>query len=116
MWAASITSCTKGPTRVSTRYSRFFDNHHLKKTEMEDILRAAGVTSIAVMGLATDYCVRFTVLDALQLGLDVEVVERGCRAVDLRPGDGSAAFEEMASRGARVVSAGSSHPEARISQ
>jgi nicotinamidase/pyrazinamidase len=55
------------------------------------------------MGLATDYCVRATVLDALQLGFQVDLVADGCRAVNLAPGDGERAIAEMAAAGARIV-------------
>ena len=55
------------------------------------------------MGLATDYCVKFTALDARAEGFAVTVVEDGCRAVELAPGDGERAFAAMREVGARVV-------------
>ncbi len=100
----------KGTDPHVDSYSGLFDNYHLKATGMEGILRDAGVASIVVMGLATDFCVRFTVLDALDLGFGVEVVEHGCRAVDLQPGDGRAALREMESGGARIVSSENMRP------
>ena len=51
-------------------------------------------------GLATDYCVKFTVLDALQEGFQVHVLTRACRGVDLTPGDSEKALAEMAAAGA----------------
>jgi nicotinamidase/pyrazinamidase len=54
------------------------------------------------MGLATDYCVRATVLDARELGLEVDVLVAGVRAVGLQPGDGARALAEMAAAGARL--------------
>ena len=55
-------------------------------------------------GLATDYCVLSTVRDALSLGYEVYLLEDGVRAVDLNPGDGERAIEEMVRLGAKTVS------------
>lgn len=68
-------------------------------------LRARGVTHLIVGGLATDYCVRASVLDARAHGLDVTVVEDGIRAVEVKPGDGHRAIEEMKAAGARFARA-----------
>lgn len=84
-------------------YSTFFDNARKRSTGLEDFLRELRVDSVVLLGLATDYCVRFSALDGLALGFGVTVVEDGCRAVDLRPGDGGRALEEMRAAGARVV-------------
>jgi len=64
-------------------------------------LREAGITRIYVGGLATDYCVRATVLDALAERFDVAVLADAVRAVDVQPGDGARALEEMREAGAR---------------
>lgn len=72
------------------------------ETELEDALRERGIKKVVVVGLATDYCVRDTVLDALRLGFDATVVTAGIRAVDLKPGDGDRAIEEMRAAGARI--------------
>jgi nicotinamidase/pyrazinamidase len=66
-------------------------------------LNRHGVTSLVVTGLATDYCVRATVLDALGEGFQVTVDAAGCRAVDVVPGDGARALDEMARKGAQIV-------------
>ena len=58
---------------------------------------------MAVLGLATDYCVRATALDAVALGFRVTLVEDGCRGVELRPGDVERAIDEMRAAGVRVV-------------
>jgi nicotinamidase/pyrazinamidase len=55
------------------------------------------------MGLATDYCVKFTALDARQLGFETHLVEDGCRGVDLKPGDVDRAVDEMRAAGVKVV-------------
>lgn len=92
----------KGTNPEIDSYSGFFDNGHKKATGLEGWLREHGVTDLTVIGLATDYCVKYTVLDARQLGFGVRVVTAGCRAVDLQPGDGERAFNEMRAAGAVV--------------
>ncbi len=72
-------------------------------TGFEHKLRELGVNRVFVGGLATDYCVRATVLDALREGFSVLLIEDGVRAVDVNPGDGGRALEEMRSAGARPV-------------
>src|SRR3954470_17175888 len=69
----------KGTDAGIDSYSGFFDNGHRRSTGMGDWLRTQGVGTIYVMGLATDYCVKFTALDGRKLGLEVVLVEDGCR-------------------------------------
>ena len=91
----------KGTDPEIDSYSGFFDNGHRRSTGLADYLREQGVTQVFVMGLATDYCVKFTALDAVQrAGLKTTLIEDGCRGVNLRPGDSEAAVAEM--RAARV--------------
>ncbi len=71
-------------------------------TELEDLLRAAGVERLVVAGLATDYCVEATVLDARALGFEVTVLTSAIRAVDLAEGDGRRALERMRLAGAHL--------------
>ena len=71
-------------------------------TELEALLREQGVTGVVICGLATDYCVRGTVLDARRLGFETSVVSGAVAAVDLAPGDGERALGEMVEAGARV--------------
>jgi nicotinamidase/pyrazinamidase len=85
-------------------YSGFYDNGHRRGTGLAEYLRSAGVTDIYIAGLATDYCVKFSVLDARTLGLNVFVVEDACRGVNLHPGDSAAALDQMRAAGARVLS------------
>lgn len=92
----------KGELVEVDSYSAFFDNDHKHETGLQALLEERGVTEADVVGLATDYCVKFTVLDALRLGLKVTVLRDGCRAVDLQPGDGDSAFQEMEEAGAQV--------------
>jgi nicotinamidase/pyrazinamidase len=71
-------------------------------TELEGLLRTRGIGRLVIIGLATDYCVKETVLDARRLGFDVEVIEAAVRAVNLRPGDGQDALEAIVAAGAKV--------------
>jgi nicotinamidase/pyrazinamidase len=72
-------------------------------TALERILRAQGVERLVVMGLATDYCVKDTALDARRLGFPVQVALEGVRAVDLQPGDGDRALQAARDAGAELV-------------
>ena len=72
-------------------------------TALGSILRGAGVERLVVAGLATDYCVVETVLDARRLGFEVQVLAGAIRAVDLEPGDGDAALARMQEAGATVT-------------
>jgi nicotinamidase/pyrazinamidase len=97
----------KGTDPTIDSYSAFFDNGKRKATGLADWLRERWISRLYVMGLATDYCVKHTVLDAISLGFDVWVIEDGCRAVDLKPGDGERALLEMRGSGAIMVESGS---------
>ena len=66
------------------------------------MLHDAGIERLVVCGLATDYCVKATVLDALKEGFAVAVVKEGCRAVNVAPDDGEKALAEMVTAGATV--------------
>ncbi|MCM2314996.1 MAG: bifunctional nicotinamidase/pyrazinamidase [Thermoanaerobaculia bacterium] len=101
-----VTLFRKGTDPEIDSYSALFDNGHRKATGLGEFLRARGVRETVVLGLATDYCVKFTVLDARGLGFDVTVVEDGCRGVELVPGDSARAFEAMRDAGAKVVQSG----------
>ena len=82
-------------------------------TELADILADAGVTRLVVAGLATDYCVKSTVLDARAKGFPTTVLQHAIRAVDLQQGDGDRAVEEMLVAGALLESRASlNRPEA----
>lgn len=75
----------------------------VRPTGLAGLLRQKGVEQVAVAGLATDYCVKHTALDALALGFGTVVLAGLARPVDLHPGDGEAALEELAAAGAQVV-------------
>jgi nicotinamidase/pyrazinamidase len=74
-----------------------------EETELERVLRDHDVDSITVVGLATDYCVRATALDALGRGFDVVVDRAGVRGIDVEPGDSDRALAEVESAGGAVA-------------
>lgn len=94
----------KGTDPSIDSYSGFFDNERRKATGMADLLSDGGVTRIVLVGLATDYCVRYTALDGRTLGFDVAVVQDGVRSVDRVLGDGERALAEMREAGCAVIS------------
>jgi nicotinamidase/pyrazinamidase len=93
----------KGTDPEIDSYSGFFDNGHRKATGLGDFLRAMGVSDVYVVGLATDYCVQFTALDARQLGFETYLIEDACRGVNLKPGDVEQAIATMRAAGVHVV-------------
>ncbi len=92
----------KGFRREIDSYSAFFENDHETPTGLEGYLRTRGVDTITMVGLATDFCVNFSAVDAAKLGFKVSVVESLCRAIDL---DGSlaAARTGMSDAGVKLV-------------
>lgn len=94
----------KGTNVEIDSYSTFFDNGHSQETGLNQLLKEQGIDTIYIAGLATDYCVKYSVLDARDLGYKVFVVKEGCRPVNLRPEDGENAFQEMRESGASIIS------------
>ena len=93
---------TKGTDPGIDSYSGFYDNGHRKATGLGDWLKGKGVTEVFICGLATDYCVKFTALDAVSLGFKTHLVEDACRGVNLRPNDVKTSIEEMRRAGVAV--------------
>jgi nicotinamidase/pyrazinamidase len=75
-------------------------------TELEGILRTAGIDEVVVVGLATDYCVKATALDAHRLGFATTVLTSAIAAVELEPGDGDRALEELRTAGVSLLPSG----------
>ena len=73
-----------------------------KPTELEGLLRSHGIERVVIIGLATDYCVKETALDALRIGFVTTVLREGIRAVNLKESDGERALEEIRQAGALV--------------
>lgn len=93
----------KGSDKEIDSYSAFFDNAHLRATGLENYLHQQEVETVYIMGLATDYCVKFTALDAIQLQFHTYVIEDACRGVELKKGDTAAAFQEMQNAGVKLI-------------
>lgn len=96
----------KGTDAAIDSYSGFFDNGHQKATGLAAWLQERWVKQVYIMGLATDYCVKFTAIDAAKLGFEVRLIEDGCRAVEMTAGDGERAVGEMRDAGVTVVESG----------
>jgi nicotinamidase/pyrazinamidase len=93
---------TKGEREDSPGYSAFDGTTRKRRTFLQD-LQERGIAHLYVGGLATDYCVRASVLDALNVGLQVTVLDDAIAGVDVTPGDSARAREEMQSMGAAFV-------------
>jgi nicotinamidase/pyrazinamidase len=93
----------KGMDRRVDSYSGFFDNGRRHDTGLADYLKLKGVRELLVCGLATDYCVKWTALDAAELGFDTFVVVDACRGVELNEGDVDDALDELEDAGVELV-------------
>ncbi|MEL6971118.1 MAG: isochorismatase family protein, partial [Bacteroidota bacterium] len=93
----------KGTDPGIDSYSGFFDNGHRKATGLGDWLKEKGIQKVYVMGLATDYCVKFTALDAHELGFETYLIEDASRGVNLNDGDVTAAVADMKAAGVNIV-------------
>jgi nicotinamidase/pyrazinamidase len=87
----------KGQDPATEGYSGF------EATNLEQLLRERGVDHVTVVGLATDYCVKNTALDALKAGFGVTVDSTAVRAVEVQPGDGQRALEEIRAAGGSIA-------------
>jgi nicotinamidase/pyrazinamidase len=96
-----------GVERDDEGYSGF------EKSKLADLLHEAGIDEVAVVGLATDYCVRASAIDACREGFDTTVVTDAIRAVEVNPGDGERALEDMKRAGAKLATSGELSPAAR---
>ena len=84
-------------------YSGLFDNGRRRSTGLADWLRSRQVADVVICGLATDYCVRATALDAVSEGFRVRLVADGCRGVNVSPGDDARALDEMREAGVSIT-------------
>ena len=90
----------KGFRREIDSYSTFFENDQSTPTGLDGYLRSRGVEKVTLVGLATDFCVNYSALDAARLGYDVTVIEKLCRAIDL---DGSLASARKGMKDAGIT-------------
>jgi nicotinamidase/pyrazinamidase len=114
-WPVHCVQNTKGaefhPNLIDDKHIRIISNglgdadcySAFDETDLELQLHRLGVEEVWVGGLATDYCVKSTVLDALRKGFHVKAFENAMRAVDVNPGDGERAIAEMRGAGAEIV-------------
>ena len=93
----------KGTDKVIDSYSAFYDNAHLKSTGLTEYLQNEKITDVYIMGLATDYCVKFSAIDATRLGFNVFLIKDACRGVELSPGDIDRALAEMRAAGVKII-------------
>ena len=84
-------------------YSTFFDNAHRRTTGLGDYLKERSIEDIYLLGLALDYCVKYSALDARQLGFNTRIVVDACRGIGLEPGDLDRALDEMKRAGAILL-------------
>ncbi len=98
----------KGTDPAIDSYSGFFDNGHRRATGLGEWLKKQAVEAVCVCGLATDYCVKFTALDAMELGFRTTVLGDACRGVNLRPTDVADALAELKRAGVTVRNSTSS--------
>ena len=93
----------KGTDETIDSYSGFFDNGHRKQTGLVDFLKRNEVSEVYIIGLATDYCVKFTALDAKSLGFETYLIADACRAVNLQATDEVNALEVIKKAGVQIL-------------
>jgi len=93
----------KGTDKWIDSYSAFFDNAHRKSTGLGEFLKSRKVTDVYLAGVATDYCVLYSSLDAIDLGLSVHVIMDVCRGINLQPTDVDNALKAITARGGKLV-------------
>lgn len=101
----------KGTDPRIDSYSAFFDNAHRRSTGLGEYLRQQGVRSVYLCGLATDYCVKYSALDAVELAFDTYCIQDACRGVELSPGDVAQAIDQMRQASVKIVTASESPRE-----
>lgn len=99
-WAAVF---QKGTQKTVDSYSGFFDNNRQGDTGLSSFLKKEGATDLFVCGLATDYCVKFTVLDGMSEGFNTYLIADGTKAVNLEVGDYARSIKTMEQHGARII-------------
>ncbi|MCE5230134.1 bifunctional nicotinamidase/pyrazinamidase [bacterium] len=95
----------KGTDPAIDSYSALFDNGRRKSTGLGEYLKVQGARDLYICGLTTDYCVKFSALDAVRMGFKMHLIHDACRPVNLDPGDEARAIEELKQAGVEVVTA-----------
>lgn len=95
----------KGTDKAIDSYSTFYDNKHRKSTGLADFLNVQKIQELYFAGLTTEYCVKYSVLDALDLGFNTYVITDACRGIDINENDSENAYNEMKHAGAFLSTA-----------
>jgi nicotinamidase/pyrazinamidase len=95
----------KGSHREIDSYSAFYENDGITATGLTGLLKGMNVQSLAVVGLATDYCVLYSVLDALKEGFETAIIDDACRGVNLPPDNVAKALQKIAEAGGKILQA-----------
>ncbi len=105
-WDTSAVEKTfhKGTNPEVDSYSAFFDNGHLEDTGLEEYLTENDISTLFIAGLTTEYCVKYSALDALELGFDVFVIDEACCGINLRPDDSEKALSAIEAEGGEICS------------
>ncbi|KJS03236.1 MAG: isochorismatase [Desulfobulbaceae bacterium BRH_c16a] len=103
----------KGTHPEIDSYSTFFDNARRQQTGLHRYLQDAGITELYLCGLATDYCVLYSSLDALELGYSITVIENACRGVNVAPDDSAKAMQKIVDSGGRVIASTQIHGQGK---
>ena len=93
----------KGTDKWIDSYSAFFDNAREKSTGLDDYLKAKNIKELYIAGVATDYCVLYSVIDALDLGYTIFVLVDCCRGINLDPQDVEDSLATMLEKGANII-------------
>lgn len=97
------TSFFKGTDEKIDSYSAFFDNDHTTSTGLGDFLKTHNVTDLFIAGVATDYCVLYSALDALSLGFRVYIIQDACKPICLHKQDEEKALAQVVIKGGHIV-------------
>lgn len=94
----------KGINPAIDDYSDFYDNAHIQSTGVGEYLQSEGIETIYFAGLTTEYCVKYSVLDAIKFfGFKTYVILDACRGIELHPGDVANAVDEMRKAGVKII-------------
>ncbi|MGL5123423.1 MAG: bifunctional nicotinamidase/pyrazinamidase [Fusobacteriaceae bacterium] len=93
----------KGADRNVDSYSGFFDNKQQQQTDLDKILKNNNINDIYIVGVATDYCIKYTAEDGLQLGYNVAIVTDACKGVNLKKEDSKNALKYLESIGSKLI-------------
>jgi nicotinamidase/pyrazinamidase len=94
---------TKGENRDVDSYSAFFDNAHHRETPLHGYLQNRGTKNLFILGVATEYCVKFTALDAQTLGYNTTVIIDGCQGLSQNAADIESTAQELRNAGVHIT-------------